>query len=282
MKNETIRERTERLRKIPLRAVLLNVGARQDNYDKNKWHTIQGILSINGMKFMNWNRAIGGGGAIDLIIHLNGLDFNGAITWLYSHFPTHDFSPPARTIPVPTFRCPQPDIYKLHTVKQYLNTQRGICTALINRLIESGDLYADNRANAVFLMRGKHHIEIGAELRGTGRLAWRGMAAGSRKNHGYFSIRETAINGIILCESAIDAISCFEYHPDHWCLSTAGARPHPLWLPQLIQKGIPIYCGFDADTTGDTMARAMINRYPALSRLRPQRHDWNEMLTLNT
>ena len=78
--------------------------------------------------------------------------------------------------------------------------------------------------------------------------------------------------------SVIDAISCSLIHPRRWCLSTAGARPAPSWLPAAISHGLPVYCGFDADCTGDDMADAMIKRYPAIKRLRPPAHDWNDSL----
>jgi hypothetical protein len=84
--------------------------------------------------------------------------------------------------------------------------------------------------------------------------------------------------GMILCESAIDAISCFVLYPDCRCISTAGARPDPGWLADLITTGIPIFCGFDSDPTADTMAEQMIARHPALQRLRPSPHDWNDSL----
>ncbi|HIG28565.1 MAG TPA: hypothetical protein EYQ50_12520, partial [Verrucomicrobiales bacterium] len=80
------------------------------------------------------------------------------------------------------------------------------------------------------------------------------------------------------CESAIDAISCFALHPDHRCISTSGARPNPSWLPDLIIQGFPIYCGFDADDTGERMAQSMIALHPSIKRLRPARHDWNDRL----
>ena len=40
-----------------------------------------------------------------------------------------------------------------------------------------------------------------------------------------------------------------------------------------------LYCGFDADATGDQMAHAMLAIYPAIQRLRPPLHDWNDVLT---
>jgi len=48
-----MRDRFEPLRQIPLTAVLRACGARPDHYDKAKWHTAQGTLSVAGMKFMN-------------------------------------------------------------------------------------------------------------------------------------------------------------------------------------------------------------------------------------
>lgn len=272
-----MRERANRVRSIPLCSVLRAVGAEQDREDKARWHTRQGVISVTGMKFMNWNRAIGGGGAIDLVIHLYGLDFQGALAWLRGHFPRCECAsaPPA---PKPDLKLPVPDPDSLTPVERYLVAERRIRPDRIKRLIQSSDLYADHHANAVFVLRSADNVPVGAELRGSGPRPWRGMAPGSRKDLGYFSVRESHVDGIILCESAIDAISCSLIHPRRWCLSTAGARPAPSWLPAAISHGLPVYCGFDADCTGDDMADAMIKRYPAIKRLRPPAHDWNDSL----
>jgi hypothetical protein len=175
-------------------------------------------------------------------------------------------------------RLPPPDPSKLGRVKEYLAQQRGITPTLLDPLIQSGTLYADTRANAVFLLLGKESLPVGAELRGTTQRVWRGLAPGSQKDLGCFSIPATPLPGIILCESAIDAISCFALHPHHRCLSTAGARPNPRWLQPLLDQGHPVYCGFDADPTGDDMACAMTALHPTVKRLRPPEHDWNDVL----
>jgi hypothetical protein len=73
-------------------------------------------------------------------------------------------------------------------------------------------LYADAYVNAVFLLLGKRKEAVGAELRGTSRRPWRGMTSGSNKDGGYFSIHPTGAEVIVLCESAIDALSCFVLH----------------------------------------------------------------------
>jgi hypothetical protein len=43
-------------------------------------------------------------------------------------------------------------------------------------------------------------------------------------------------------------------------------------------QGHQIYCGFDADTTGETIARTMIDIHPGIKRLRPPLQDWNDVL----
>src|SRR5205807_5333434 len=74
-----MRDRFDPLRRIPLTAVLRACGAQPDRYDKAKWHTSEGTLSVTGTKFMNWQRSQGGGGAIDLAMHLNHLAFPAAV-----------------------------------------------------------------------------------------------------------------------------------------------------------------------------------------------------------
>lgn len=265
------------LRQVPLPAVLRASGARPDRCDRKKWHTAQGILSITGMKFMNWSQNVGGGGAIDLVMHLHRLDFRAAVQWL-GYRPAipqvREYLGSGQVLSLPS-----PDPTQIPAVQHYLTAQRALPPALIQWVIESGELYADRRGNAVFLLRGKENQPVGAELRGTGALRWRGLALGSRKDLGYFRWRpHAATTAIILCESAIDALSCFLLYPRCLAISTAGARANPRWLPDLLRESAPVYCGFDADLAGDAMAQQMAKLYPTVQRLRPALHDWNDVL----
>ena len=122
-------------------------------------------------------------------------------------------------------------------------------------------------ATASFYCLEKEKSRWGAELRGTSSIPWRGMAPGSSKAQGYFFIARPRAKTIILCESAIDAISCFALQPRCRCISTSGATPHPPWLDTLLRQGHQVYCGFDADHTGDRSAQEMAQRYPAIQRL---------------
>lgn len=275
---QDIRDRADRVRGIPLPEVLLQAGAKRDRYDKAKWHTPKGTISCTAAKFMNWNQGVGGGGAIDLAMHLNSLGFKAAVEWLCRHFQGLDGQAPPEPAPTTELILPPEDPGKLPAVKRYLTDQRSIAPSLIRHLIECGRLYADPRGNAVFVLLEKEDRFVGAELRGTSGARWRGMAPGSQRDRGYFSVPAPGATTVILCESAIDAISCLELHPLCLCVSTSGARANPRWLCSLFREHREIYCGFDSDSTGETMAANMMALHPKISRLRPSQHDWNDVL----
>lgn len=278
---EEIRKKADSVRSIDLCALLQHQGCTKDPRDKAKWNTPKGIISVNGQRFMNWTLGTGGGGAIDLVIHLQGSRFKDAVFWLcnnFSLFFIQQNSPKQSGYPKHFFKLPQRDDRKLARVTRYLVEQRCIPPKMIIRLVESQKLYADIRANAVFLLLGKKKRIVGAELRGSSAVQWRGMAPGSRKNQGCFYLVGTSKKNMVLCESAIDALSCSVIYPEFTVISTSGATANPAWLQTFIEKGCKIYCGFDSDRIGHMMADKMIKRYPSIKRLLPTMRDWNEVL----
>ena len=290
MTSDDLRRRAAVVRELPLETVFLLRGAVRDRRDKSKWHTEQGPLSVSGAKFMNWHSHQGGGGAIDLLMHLAGVDVRTAVDWLE---PYRRVSPVAgdasheRTshqecragASYPSLQLPLRNDRQWNRVTEYLTRRRHLRSTLLEPLLQSGRLYADSLANAVFLLvAGKTQRPVGAELRGTGPRIWRGMAPGTRKDAGFFWIGTQGSRQIVLCESAIDALSCFQMRPERLCISTAGVRANPLWLRGLIARGYEILCGFDADHPGDAAADRMIALHPTVQRLRPPAHDWNDAL----
>ena len=304
------RDRADAVRSLPLELVLQAWGANRDRCDRHRWHSDRGAISITetnsitgtNVKFFNWQEETGGGGAIDLAMHLGRMDVDAAVAWLEARFGIH--TPPAASPHVsashtaPSSRprrlyLPEPDRAQLDRVRSYLTVQRGLSLEIIEPLIASGRIYADRRANAVFLMvAGKPNRPVGAELRGTGPQVWRGLAKGTRKDGGYFWIGDASSSnssgpstgdGIILCESAIDAISCHQIHATQGvatiCISTAGVRSQLPWLAPLIHRGYSIRCGFDDDDAGNRASHLLLRNYPSLKRLIPSAHDWNDVLT---
>jgi hypothetical protein len=296
MNFDDFRRRADRVRDLPLETVLTLRHAVRDPRDRQKWHTEQGPVSITGQKFTNWRRNTGGGGAIDLVMHLADLDVCAAVAWLEQHSPaghavagitSHNTSGNQRAaLSVPPtnqagkLRLPTRDASKLPRVRNYLIQRRNLSSSVLESLMEAGKLYADNRGNAVFLMvAGKANHPVGAELRGTGTRAWRGMAPGTRRDAGYFWVGAKEPQRVVLCESAIDAISCYMLYPDRVCISTSGARPNPPWLRAILDRGYQVDCGFDADPPGDAASLEMTRLYPNIQRLRPNAKDWNDVLS---
>ena len=289
------RRRADAVRAAPLESVLLLRGAVRDARDRRKWHTERGPLSVTGLKFINWHTGQGGGGAIDLVMHMAGVDCRAAVVWLEEHLPAgllsggdcadgHSTRDPPLSEVSGGLCLPVRDDRLLGRVRRYLTERRHLAASVIEPLIEAGRLYADRRGNAVFvLVAGKRAPAwgwrpVGAELRGTGPRIWRGMAPGTRKDLGYFWIGASASRAIVLCESAVDAISCFQMDPQRICISTSGVRADPPWLRALLDRGYYLSCGFDVDKPGDTAAARMIALHPAVTRFRPPAHDWNDAL----
>ncbi len=222
---EEIREKVDAVRDIELGTLLQCFGSIKDHQDRAKWHTRQGIIFLNGSKFMNLPRGTGGGGAINLLIYLiylQGIGFKDAVLWLYNHFSSSFVQ---KTCPINSYpakqrlKLPQKECKKLPQVMRYLIKSRCLPEEFIK------------------------------------------------------NVREMA-----LCESAVDAVSCAVLYPEYTGISTSGATANRVWLQKFIANGCKIYCGFDADETGDIMANKMIEQYPSIKRLRPPKHDWNEVL----
>lgn len=292
MNYEVLGDLASVVRELPLEDVLLWRGAERDRRDRHQWETERGRVSITGVKFMNWHCGEGGGGAIDLAMHLGGLPYREAVLWLAGQAgitpggAASTSSPPAAAAervtehPVSTLQLPVRDDRRLGQVRRYLTEARHLPAVAVESLIACGRLYADGRGNAVFMMvAGRPNRGVGAELRGTGRRTWRGLARGSRKDAGYFWTGDASSERIVLCESAIDAMSVTALHVDCIGISTAGVRSDPSWLPSLLARGYEVSCGFDADASGDQSAMSMQRLYSSIKRLRPSAKDWNDELS---
>jgi hypothetical protein len=72
----------DKVRDIPLEQVAYELGLDPDPKDKHKWQHENHIINITGSKFYDWQHLKGGGGAIDLVMHVNSCDFKQAVAWL--------------------------------------------------------------------------------------------------------------------------------------------------------------------------------------------------------
>jgi len=298
------------VRGIDLEDTMRALGGVQDRYDTHKWQVAGEHISINGEKFYNHDRQSGGGQSIDLVMHVGGYTFKQAVAYL-----THAGGPelamaaaaqygarqgqeivererdaPARFMP------PARDEGRWPQVRAYLTEERALPHGMVDELHARGTLYADRRANAVFVRTDAEGQAVGASLRGTlPGSQFQGLALGSRRDAGHFSfsVGELApyrVPQYHITESPIDALSRAALiqrageHGEYVFLSNDGHGELPRrQIEEGLARGALVHCGFDNDAGGDLLWKQVQEAYPraeAIVRERPPvgAKDWNEAL----
>lgn len=163
---------------------------------------------MTGSKWFDHNAQKGGGGAIDLTMHVKQLSFTGACHYLGGVSSdvatvTHTTTPHA---PQRTTKPPTPNKGNLTAIIAYLVDKRGLNVDLVQWCINNGLIYADSRRNCVFM-----YGSTGSELRGTGAVQWRSVYG--TIEHGFILPARNAV-GVAVLESSIDALSYRQLHRD--------------------------------------------------------------------
>ena len=292
------RELANRCLDISLVEVLTMLGGEQDKADKQKWHTSRGAVWLgkgqDRQKFFDHRTGRGGGGAIDLVMHLESCDFMQAVEMLvpllgeFYHGQSSASKPETTKAAQATpFTPPREASQHLPKVVEYLSKVRGLSGALIAAQVERRAIYADDRRNVVFLCLDVQGHPTGAELRGTGDIPYKGMAPGSRRGAGFFTVGHAGPSQLVVVESAIDALSyhaLFPHEPAR-VVSTAGVMPDcPELLALARHLGVPeLVIAYDSDTAGNQASEALLGRLAGngafeLRRRIPPAKDWNDAL----
>jgi hypothetical protein len=285
------------VRDVPLPDVAYQLGLEPDPHDKHKWRNDRQIININGPKFYDFISDQGGGGAIDLVMHVNQCNFNQAVAWLQDRYggsavaiaATYHAQQIAQTERLAPFQPLTPDEQRWPQVRDYLIQQRKLPPATVDELHQRGLIYADARQNLVSLCRELPAGTItGASLRGTQGPDnhFKGLAPGSNRAKGWFYYEQGGYSSdppqrIVLTESAIDAMSFAALDRNRsrrtLYLSTDGAGQVPVdYLQQFRERQVVI--AFDNDDRGQQMAQKLHNELPNAIRTKPQRKDWNDDL----
>jgi hypothetical protein len=294
------RELADKYRTIPLEQVIVQAGGAQDIHDRQKWQTPNGPVWVGkdrySQKFFDHTNGTGGGGAIDLVQHIFQVDFKDAIKWLHNNFGNGSYSKYPRSMltkhPYPdtsNFQAPKPILEYRADILIYLTKERAIPASIINGLLDQGSIFADSKHNAVFLCEFNGEI-TGAEIRGTTSQSFKGMATGSHRGVGFFTLTHPKPTQLVIVESAIDALSYRALNPQESTLiiSTAGVMP---FCPKLIELAklrsiSEIVIAYDNDSAGDInaekLANSMIHSGLIVRRKSPQLKDWNDVLRHTT
>ena len=289
-------ELANQVRDLPLEQVAHELGLDPDPKDRHKWRQENHIINITGSKFYDWQNLKGGGGAIDLVMHVNGCDFKQAVAWLNDRLgegatltaATYKTREIIQTEPVPQFTPPVKQESQWQSVKKYLTRERRLPSSLVDSLHASGLVYADDKQNAVFIRRSLESEITGASLRGTAGTdnTFKGLAIGSKRNAGWFyfqrgGLSSDPISRAVLVESPIDAMSIAVLERTESrktiYLSTDGAGQVPVeFLRQLPAQSVVV--AYDNDQPGELMAQKAMEPLPNSVRKQPKAKDWNEEL----
>lgn len=301
---QLLESQTNQLRDLPLEDVAWELGL---HHDEGKWKGHGHIINIDGPKFYDFapGEQKGGGGAIDLVMHVNSCNFRQAQVWLHERFGEAGAEraaiAKAKTVaaeiiqlePRDKFRLPVEDKSKWSSVSNYLTQKRGIPENFVEVLHNRGLVYADDQQNAVFVMRNlsEEPQAIGAFLRGTRgeNNNFKGYEKGTKRREGWFYFHlggqpTDPAERLVLCKSPIDAISfaILEYQvrgdmPLHRTLYMAVDNPNSLPVERL--QNIPnVIVAFDSDDSGNAAARVVKELLPQSKRLKCKADDWNQQL----
>jgi hypothetical protein len=185
--------------------------------------TLQSAFQSLHGKFMDWLADKGGGGAIDLVMHVQNTDFREAVQWLSRQdltFHTESSQQHLQPVQEPhSLQMPNQKDERWNAVRDYLVETRKLPAALIDRLHQRSMVYADDYQNAVFVRFSTRttgdiweRVEpTGASLRGTWgeSNSFHGLASGSPREQGWFWIAagQGTIQRVLLTESPINALS---------------------------------------------------------------------------
>jgi hypothetical protein len=288
----------QRIRAMPLESVLEGFGAQRDPKDpKHNWRVAGSRITVTGDRFFDHNAERGGGGAVDLTLHLMGHDikhpsseaFRSAVQWLGAGEriaqaarmqEQRRVDPAAFEATASKQEPPMPDASRLQRVRFYLTETRSIPAELVDATIRQGRVFADAKGNAVFRLFDAEGNEVGFEKRGTYDKPYHGVYG----EKGLFAVGSRQARVAAFVESAIEALSYKALRPEALVISTTG---NAIELPQkvaqgLLARGVEVVAAFNADKDGDRFAARFIERLGgAARRERPDEQlgkDWNLVL----
>lgn len=289
-KAQRMKADADKLRALPLDQVLRRVYGAELEKGSREAHASRKYKLPDGRKLAVskgrngadvWieQKGTGKSGAINLVMHLDGIDYKGAVRLLAESFtPEAIAAEHARVLanraaaevakistePVP---APPADPAKWPQVRTWLKEVRGMPRKVIDYLHGLGLLYADSRANATF-----KRTNGGAFQRGTGSTKFHRAIGGA--DCGPFVIPGDGMR-VVIVEAPLDAVAIRATDPTATVIASGGDMLPPERLAQWIQPGAEVLAAHDADQRGEQLAKAAATALGA-KRKKPSEKDWAE------
>lgn len=292
--NQSIKKLTEWSTDLALDDVAWELGLWRKG---NEWVGGNHIINIDGSKFSDLapGSHFEGNHAIDLVKHVNQFNQTTAIAWIGERFGEAGAERAAsahaqkvaaliiQTQPVPQFTPPIEDKKQWQQVEDYLTQKRGIPSDCVQMLHNQGLVYADSKANVVFVMRDLNGKTKGAFLEGTANT-FSGYELGTvrRDSWFYFTLGKKPTeqtSTVVLSDSPIDAISVamLEYQvkgiPENRTVYMAVDDTSNLPVERL--RNVPCV---QVTFSQPTVARAVKELLPHSTQLKCESQDWNTQL----
>jgi hypothetical protein len=301
-----IPELADQVRNIPLCDVLERYGfeLRREGTTLRARSEHHNIV-VSGTQWFDNKAGIGGGGAIDLVMHIGGVDFLAACRSLADEFRPlaagqSDLSfPSSSQRQLPPDKKPFEELMALYAARDdsnwpiarvYLVEQRKISTGLVDELHACGSIYANNHRpnpSLVFLHRDQHGEVCGATLRDTRHQSAFRPCLGNKLT-AWFAVGNLAkAERVVAVESPIDALS---YHSLFACpndslavVSCAGAAIPQTLMFQAYHRCQAFVVALDNDSAGErgcVKARDETSDWTGfcISSEGPHHKDWNDDL----
>lgn len=265
LKKALQRAETERLRAIPITDILERMYSHiihQDQKDKTIWRGDGIKLGIQGQKYIDnlHPNTVRGAGAIDLIKDLDQCSVKEAIAKLRDYYGTDAAAAHMAAAEMATIRqivqdapstrpapaAPARSLEKAPALRRWLVQEQRISPATADHLLDTGQIWADARANCIaprpgggYFARGTVRVQGGNKFKASagskkaGCAVFNGSAAQPPKKS-------------IICEGITDGLALADRFPDARIFIVGGnLRPDlPPDMPQ------PVFFAFDADTAG--------------------------------
>jgi Plasmid recombination enzyme len=280
------------LRSVSLEQVAAALCLESDGKPRPSWRQQGHQIRINGMQFYDWDESQmqGGGGAIDLVMHVLRSDFKTAVAWLADRFGetavqvagSYHAQMVAQEAEKPGFAAPDeaPELWP--AVRADFVSQQ-LPGALLDQLHEQGLLYADEQGAAIFLQRDLVTRSVTGAYR-LSREGFSGTMLGSDRAKGQFywlrgGAATDVVQQVVVGQTPIDVLALGLAEPlpkvRTMYLSADGVLPLA-YLRGFAAKRVRM--AMNRDELGERLAQEAREELPQVKQMQPEGVDWVKSL----